>query len=32
MPVGLQLAGTFGADEPLLALGELIESCLAAPR
>jgi Asp-tRNA(Asn)/Glu-tRNA(Gln) amidotransferase A subunit family amidase len=32
MPVGLQLAGPFGADESLLALGGLIESCLAAPR
>jgi len=32
MPLGLQLAGTFGADEALLALGQLVESCLAAPR
>lgn len=32
MPVGLQLAGNFGTDEALLALGQLVESCLAVPR
>jgi Asp-tRNA(Asn)/Glu-tRNA(Gln) amidotransferase A subunit family amidase len=32
MPVGLQLAGNFGSDEALLAIGQLVESCLSAPR
>jgi Asp-tRNA(Asn)/Glu-tRNA(Gln) amidotransferase A subunit family amidase len=32
MPVGLQLAGNFGNDEALLALGQLVESCLTVPR
>ncbi len=32
MPVGLQLAGNFGSDEALLALGQLVESCLVMPR
>jgi Asp-tRNA(Asn)/Glu-tRNA(Gln) amidotransferase A subunit family amidase len=32
MPVGLQLAGNFGCDEALLAIGQLVESCLSVPR
>jgi Asp-tRNA(Asn)/Glu-tRNA(Gln) amidotransferase A subunit family amidase len=32
MPMGIQLAAAFGADESLLALGAVIETALSAPR
>ncbi len=31
MPVGIQLAAPFWADEKLLALGAVVEACLGAP-